>query len=92
VVIKLQDGTTLVDEIAVADAHPAGARPFARENYVQKFETLAAYAASDGERSAFIDAAGRVADLAPEELVGLTPVADTIGLSSAVDGQGIFDA
>ena len=92
VVIKLQDGTTLVDEIAVADAHPAGARPFARENYVQKFETLAAYAVGEGERSAFIDAAGRVADLAPEELVGLTPVADTIGLSSAVDGQGIFDA
>ena len=55
-------------------------------------EFVAAYAASDRERSAFIDAAGRVADFAPEELVGLTPVADTIGLSSSVDGQGIFDA
>ena len=29
------------DELAVADAHPAGARPFAREQYVAKFRTLA---------------------------------------------------
>ena len=27
----LTDGTSIVDEIAVADAHPLGARPFARE-------------------------------------------------------------
>ena len=31
----------IVDEIAVADAHPLGARPFAREQYVHKFRTLA---------------------------------------------------
>ncbi len=29
--------TTIVDEIAVADAHPLGARPFAREDYMRKF-------------------------------------------------------
>jgi 2-methylcitrate dehydratase len=28
------DGSTIVDEIAVADAHPLGARPFARADYV----------------------------------------------------------
>ena len=31
VVIRLADGRCLEDEIAVADAHPLGARPFARE-------------------------------------------------------------
>ena len=30
VVITLTDGETIVDEIAVADAHPLGARPFGR--------------------------------------------------------------
>ena len=40
--ITLTDGTVITDEIAVADAHPLGARPFAREQYVNKFRTLAA--------------------------------------------------
>ena len=40
--ITLTDGTVIADEIAVADAHPLGARPFAREHYVNKFRTLAA--------------------------------------------------
>ena len=35
------DGTVITEEIAVADAHPAGARPFAREQYIAKFRTLA---------------------------------------------------
>ena len=39
--ITLTDGNTIVDEIAVADAHPLGARPFGRAEYVQKFRTLA---------------------------------------------------
>ena len=39
--ITLTDGTVITDEIAVADAHPLGARPFAREQYVNKFRTLA---------------------------------------------------
>ena len=42
VVITLTDGTVIVDEIAVADAHPLGARPFAREHYIRKFRILAA--------------------------------------------------
>ena len=39
--IELADGTVLTDEIALADAHPHGARPFGREQYVAKFRTLA---------------------------------------------------
>ena len=36
VVITMEDGTEIVDEISVADAHPTGARPFAREQYVRE--------------------------------------------------------
>jgi 2-methylcitrate dehydratase len=36
-VISLADGREIADEIAVADAHPRGARPFGRAEYVSKF-------------------------------------------------------
>src|SRR5699024_5190163 len=39
--IELASGEKIVDEIAVADAHPLGARPFARANYIAKFRLLA---------------------------------------------------
>jgi 2-methylcitrate dehydratase len=38
--IRFADGSTLVDELGVANAHPNGARPFAREGYINKFRTL----------------------------------------------------
>ncbi len=38
--IVMQDGTRIVDELGVANAHPNGARPFARDQYIQKFRTL----------------------------------------------------
>ena len=38
--IFLKDGTKLEDELAVANAHPNGARPFGREEYINKFRTL----------------------------------------------------
>jgi len=90
--ITLSDGRTLADEIAVADAHPAGARPFVRENYIAKFETLAAATVSERERRRFIEAAGQVSRLSAAELAGLTPVADMLRLSDTPDGRGIFDA
>ncbi|MBL1375680.1 MmgE/PrpD family protein, partial [Acinetobacter baumannii] len=33
-VVTLKNGEVIADELAIADAHPLGARPFARENYV----------------------------------------------------------
>ena len=36
----MKDGRKIQDEISVADAHPAGSRPFARINYIEKFITL----------------------------------------------------
>ena len=31
---------TISEEINVADAHPAGKRPFTRKEYINKFKTL----------------------------------------------------
>ena len=57
--ITLTDGTVITDEIAVADAHPLGARPFAREQYVNKFRTLAAGLVEEAEIERFLAAVER---------------------------------
>ena len=40
VVVTLNNGKKIVEELDRADAHPYGARPFKRENYINKFLTL----------------------------------------------------
>jgi 2-methylcitrate dehydratase len=75
--IALVDGTTIVDEIAVADAHPLGARPFAREQYVAKFRDLAAGVLDDAEADRFLELAQRLPELRADELGGLTVTART---------------
>ncbi|GAB2985563.1 MmgE/PrpD family protein [Frigoribacterium salinisoli] len=86
--VELADGTTLVDEIAVADAHPQGARPFRREDYVQKFRTLAEGVLDEAEAERFLDVATRLRTLRADELVGLTitPVAGHLDGLDEPDG------
>ena len=90
VVITLADGTRHHDEIAVADAHPLGARPFAREDYVAKFRTLA-----DGLIAG--DGAGPLprrrraaADSLADDLIGLTFTVDPASMGDT-RSSGIFD-
>ena len=84
--IELTDGSRIVDEIAVADAHPLGARPFARAQYVQKFRTLAEGVLEPAEIERFLDVAQRLPELTATELADLTVVA-TIGTRTT---EGIF--
>jgi 2-methylcitrate dehydratase len=70
--ITLENGDTITDEIAVADAHPLGARPFARENYLAKFRSLAEGVLPDAETERFLALAQRLPDLTAAELGGLT--------------------
>lgn len=90
VVVTLQDGSVIEDELAVADAHPLGARPFARPDYVKKFRTLSEGIIAGAEQDRFIATVERLLDLEPEELSGLnfTVEADRLG---AAAGTGIFD-
>ncbi|BDI22370.1 2-methylcitrate dehydratase [Herbiconiux sp. L3-i23] len=88
--IELRDGTRIVDEIAVADAHPQGARPFARDDYIAKFRTLAADALDADEIERFLDRAQRLPELRAEELVGLTITARPGLLDSIPAPKGLF--
>ena len=69
--ITLDDGTVVSEEIAVADAHPMGARPFARDQYVAKFAALADGVIAPEEQERFLATVTRLPDLTPEEVAGL---------------------
>ncbi|MFF9044507.1 MmgE/PrpD family protein [Streptomyces parvulus] len=75
-VITLDDGAVIEDELGVADAHPAGARPFDRAGYVGKFRTLAEGVVAEPAQEAFLDTAARLAELSPAGLDGLFPAVD----------------
>tara|TARA_B100001121_G_scaffold112273_1_gene98896 strand:+ start:507 stop:1994 length:1488 start_codon:yes stop_codon:yes gene_type:complete len=40
IIVTLKNGKKLIDQLERADAHPYGARPFKRENYIKKFKIL----------------------------------------------------
>jgi 2-methylcitrate dehydratase len=66
--IFLKDGTRIEEELAVANAHPQGARPFGRAEYLHKFRTLTEGIVSPPEVSRFIEAAQRLTELGAGEL------------------------
>ncbi|WP_104091888.1 MmgE/PrpD family protein [Arthrobacter sp. GMC3] len=88
VVITLTDGTVITDSIAVADAHPLGARPFARAQYINKFRTLATGLVEEAEIDRFIAAAENLTYLAAGELdqLNITAAPGVIDLAAAPKG------
>ncbi|WP_010205830.1 MmgE/PrpD family protein [Salinibacterium sp. PAMC 21357] len=84
--IEMTDGSRIVEEIAVADAHPLGARPFAREQYITKFRTLADGVLASDEIERFLAAAVRLPELSASELGELT----VRGNFPATTAKGIF--
>jgi 2-methylcitrate dehydratase len=79
--ITLLDGTVITEEITVADAHPAGSRPFAREEYIAKFRTLADGVIAATVQDQFLEAVTRLpeldaATLADLALPGVTEAAE----------------
>lgn len=90
-VVTLRDGTVIEDELAVADAHPLGARPFAREQYENKFRTLAEGVIDDAEQERFLEAARNAASLEPGELDQLNfVVSDDVLARAPQIPEGIF--
>ncbi len=86
--ILFKDGTSKVDELGVANAHPRGAKPFGREDYIRKFLTLTDGIITTREANRFIEAAEGVLSLKAGEL-GALNVALPKG-SIAESKPGIF--
>jgi 2-methylcitrate dehydratase len=54
VIVTLKNGKKIIEQLDRADAHPYGARPFRRQNYIQKFLTLTDGILDQKESSRFL--------------------------------------
>ncbi|MGB0452351.1 MAG: MmgE/PrpD family protein [Bacteriovoracaceae bacterium] len=91
VVIKMKDGSVIDDELAMANAHSLGARPFQREHYINKFKTLTEGIISESESNRFLETVQNVAKLSGDELLNLNVQVDNVDLlHNARDERGIF--
>ncbi len=91
VVITFADGHSLTEAIAVANAHPLGAHPFARNGYIRKFQALTEGLVGDEERGPFLDTVQRLPHVLAAELGALNLALLPEKLSCATrDDRGIF--
>ncbi len=89
--VTLKSGEKIVDELAVANAHPAGARPFARANYINKFKTLTKGIISNTESIRFLDLVQNLPDLDTAGVGEINVQVDAIDVDSNIpDTKGIF--
>ena len=71
VIIKMKNGSTISEEINVADAHPAGQRPFGRNEYINKFKSLTDGMISKKESARFLKVVQNLRKLKAKDLKGL---------------------
>jgi 2-methylcitrate dehydratase len=86
--ILLGDGSRIADELALADAHPGGAGPFSRADYIHKFRTLSEGIIDPREQEAFLERVQRLPHLHAGEL-SLCPAAMP-GVLHENPAKGIF--
>lgn len=89
--VTLVSGEVITDELAIADAHPLGARPFGRKQYIGKFTELAEGVVTTAEQERFLAAAEGLAGLSGAQLTGLNIVVEQSVLDQApATPDGIF--
>ena len=66
--IFMRDGSKIEDEMAVANAHPLGAKPFGRDDYIHKFQTLTDGLITTRESNRFLEAVQDLAKLPAGDL------------------------
>jgi 2-methylcitrate dehydratase len=89
VVVTMDDGATWVDELGVANAHPLGARPFKRDDYIRKFRSLTDEILEPAESARFLDLVQRLPRLSAGEILALNPTAPA-GYLEENRASGIF--
>jgi 2-methylcitrate dehydratase len=89
--ITMTDGETIAEELAVANAHPAGARPFSRADYIRKFDSLTDGIVTPAERTRFLDLCENLPALDALAVQRLNVVVEGRKLSGRRrNSQGIF--
>ena len=90
VIIKMNNGKTISEEINVADAHPAGKRPFERKEYINKFKTLTDNIISKKESARFLKLVQNLRKLKAKDLKGLNVEVMPKVKSKSKSSKGIF--
>src|SRR6202042_3056936 len=72
--IFMRDGAKIEDKMVVANAHPNGAKPFGRADYIRKFETMTDGIITRRESNRFLEAVQDLAKLPAGELHALNVV------------------
>jgi 2-methylcitrate dehydratase len=89
--VTLKSGEVIVDEIAVADAHPLGARPFERKQYMAKFTELADGVIDEAEQQRFLSVVEGLSGLEADALGALNLAVNPLVLEkSPTIPSGIF--
>jgi len=71
VIIYMNDGSKIVEERGVADAHPSGKRPFRRSNYIDKFNMLSDGIISHKESKRFLKLVQNLKNLKAKDIAQL---------------------
>ena len=90
VIITMKDGSTISDEINVADAHPAGKRPFLRKEYINKFKSLTDGIISKKESDRFLKCVQNLPKLKAKDLMGLNVEIKSSIKDKSKSSKGIF--
>ena len=86
--IVMKDGRVIEDELAIANAHPLGATPWGRDDYIGKFNVMTEGLVAPREAARFLEAAQDVANLPAGELHRLNVAVPNGTLEAA--NPGIF--
>ncbi len=90
VIINMKDGSKISEEINVADAHPAGKRPFGREEYINKFKILTNGIITKSDSEQFINLVQNLKYLKAKDLLKLNPILKGSPLKKNAGKKGIF--
>jgi 2-methylcitrate dehydratase len=84
--ILFKDGSRLTDELGVANAHPNGARPFGRADYIRKFQIITDGIISTRESNRFLEVVQDLTKLKAGELSALNVALPAGGLLDSKPG------
>ena len=87
--IEMMSGEILADELALANAHTLGAKPFQRSDYIRKFQTLSEGLVSEGEQDRFLSMVQNLPNLSVEQVADINVEMDLSELNVCIN-KGIF--
>lgn len=90
VIITMKDGRVLEDELERANAHPAGAKPFGRLEYLKKIDVLTNGIISKSERDHFVDFVEKLRELSSDDIQQLNIQVKASTLKQATN-KGLFE-